>query len=161
MIEYFIGIDPGKTGGIGIITPDKIEAIETPINAKKEIDISYINTYLALEVILRAKTNTRIFCCIEKSTAMPKQGVVSMFKYGVTYGKLIAILEILQIPYEEVLPRKWKKDFSLDSDKRKSIITAQKLFPAMRGQFTTERGRIKDGAAEALLLAEYARRIYK
>lgn len=153
----FIGIDPGKTGGIAIISDvqnNHISAIEMPINAKKEIDISEIKTFLNLNI------TGVCFCCIEKSTAMPKQGVVSMFKYGTTYGKLIAIIEILEISYEEIVPQKWKKEFSLNSDKRRSIITAQKLFPSMKGQFTTERGRIKDGAAEALLLAEYARRKY-
>jgi crossover junction endodeoxyribonuclease RuvC len=157
---FFIGIDPGKKGGIAFITPFDIQTIETPINAEKEIDVSAINTLLALNIIIKVKHNNEIFCCIEKSTAMPKQGVVSMFKYGVTYGKLLAILEILNIPYEEISPQKWKKEFSLNSDKRRSIITAQKLFPSMKGQFTTARGRIKDGAAEALLLAEYARRKY-
>jgi crossover junction endodeoxyribonuclease RuvC len=153
----YIGIDPGKTGGIAIISDvqnNHISAIEMPINAKKEIDVLSIYSYLLLYM------GSNCFCCIEKSTAMPKQGVVSMFKYGTTYGKLIAIIEILEISYEEIVPQKWKKEFSLNSDKRRSIITAQKLFPSMKGQFTTERGRIKDGAAEALLLAEYARRKY-
>lgn len=150
----YIGIDPGKKGGIAVISPFKTSTIETPINAEKEIDISGIKTFLNLNIV------GECFCCIEKSTAMPKQGVVSMFNYGVTYGKLLAILEMLVIPFEVVPPQKWKKEFSLNSDKRRSIITVQKLFPEMKGQFTTARGRIKDGAAEALLLAEYARRKY-
>jgi len=153
----YIGIDPGKTGGIAIISDvqnNHISAIEMPINAKKEIDVLSIYSYLLLYM------GSNCFCCIEKSTAMPKQGVVSMFKYGTTYGKLIAIIEILEISYEEIVPQKWKKEFSINSDKRRSIITVQKLFPSMKGQFTTERGRIKDGAAEALLLAEYPRRKY-
>jgi hypothetical protein len=75
-----------------------------------------------------------------------------MFNYGVGYGAYLGILTALEIPFQEVRPQTWKKAYSLNSEKSRSIIVAQQLFPG------ADIGK-KDGRAEALLLAEYARRI--
>ena len=77
-----------------------------------------------------------------------------MFNYGVGYGIYKGILAALDIPFQEVSPIRWKREFSLDKDKAKSIQAAKQLFP----KESTQLLKSKDGRAEALLLAEYARR---
>jgi hypothetical protein len=163
MNKTYIGIDPGKTGGLAIIPtcppecdPD-VQSWEMPLGVDKDLDVDMIYR------IINGWNNP--ICIIEKSQAMPKQGVKGVFNYGVGYGKLIAILELSDIPYQEVQPQKWKKEFSLinkkgasKKDKRHSVRMAEKLFPEVKGQFKTKRGRLKDGMAEALLMAEYGRR---
>ena len=97
-------------------------------------------------------------CCVEKVGAMPGQGVVSMFNFGHNLGLIEGLLKAYGISYQMVPPQTWKKEFSLSSDKAKSIEVCQKLFPDV-SLLATERSRKpNDGIAEALLMAEYARR---
>lgn len=155
----YIGIDPGQKGGIAIIDDDtnKLLSMEIPLSAdKKEMSTKEIYDFISNNFIIIDE----VFCIIEKAQAMPKQGVTGVFNYGRGYGELIAILKILEIPYQEIQSQKWKKEFSLiKKDKKASVAMAQKLFP--HEVFITERGRLMDGKAEACLMAEYARRIYK
>lgn len=156
-MKIFIGIDPGKSGGIAIIKEDgSYLLIDMPINPNDEISSLMIYQLFCNEIDFN---KDQIYCCLEKAQSMPGQGVTSVFNYGQGYGKIKAVLEILKIPYEEIRPLKWKKEFSLDKDKVKSVSLAQKLFPMEI--FVTQRGRLLDGRAEAILLAEYARRNYK
>jgi len=152
-MKFYIGIDPGKTGGVAIITEEGkiIINIEMPVTSTKEINSAYLYT---LFTSLKGDS----FCVVEKSQSMPKQGVKSTFNYGVSYGEVKAVLKSSLTPFQEVTPMAWKKEFNLvKKDKMDSCDTAQKLFPSEG--FLTERGRVMDGKAEALLIAEYARRI--
>lgn len=97
-------------------------------------------------------------CCLEQVHAMPKQGVTSTFNFGVSFGYIKGVLEAYGIAYQEVTPQKWKKEFGLDGTKAKSIAVCRHLFPNVSLR-ATEKCRVDhDGMAEALLLAEYARR---
>jgi len=153
----YIGIDPGKQGAIGIIElNNKVEfkVFDMPLFCNKEIDGNKI--YEIFSVYLYENP----VCFIEKAQAMPQQGVVSTFKYGMGYGKILAVLEILKISYQEISSQKWKKYFSLiKKGKKESVTIAKKLFPEI--EFETKRGRLLDGRAEALLIAEYCRRVYR
>lgn len=143
----YIGIDPGQNGGIGIIDTleDKAEAL------------FYTDENL-LESLCRPG---KVRVVVEEVHAFPSQGVTSMFNFGKAYGIILGILTAYRISYELVTPKKWKKEFSLDSDKKKSIECCQRLFPTVDLR-KNERSRLgHDGKAEALLLAEYARRHMK
>ena len=106
-----------------------------------------------------AMTGLPARCCLEKVHAMPKQGVASTFSFGENFGWCKGLLEAHGVPYQEVPPGVWKKPFGLlNTDKQHSIAVCKKLFPdaVLR---PNERCRVdNDGMAEALLMAEYARR---
>lgn len=94
---------------------------------------------------------------MEHVSAMPGQGVTSMFHFGEGFGWLQGMLEAYEIPYELVRPQKWKKEFSVTADKNTSIEVCKRLFhgvnlipPGCRKEH--------DGMAEALLMALYAKR---
>jgi crossover junction endodeoxyribonuclease RuvC len=150
-VGIIIGIDPGKAGGIAVVSTEASTCIDMPLLASGEIDSLGIFRFLA-------KLNAgKSFCILEKAQAMPQQGAVGTFNYGTGFGKIQAVLEILQIPYEEIRPQKWKKEFSLlKTEKKDSVAMAQKLFPSI--EFITPRGRLLDGRAESCLMAEYGRR---
>jgi crossover junction endodeoxyribonuclease RuvC len=100
----------------------------------------------------------KAICCLEHVSAMPGQGVTSMFNFGQNFGWIQGLLEAHGIPYELVRPQKWKKEFSITGDKNSSIAVCKRLFPDV-SLLPTERCRKdNDGMAEALLLCEYARR---
>ena len=86
---------------------------------------------------------------IERVLSMPKQGVLSTFKFGVAYGMARAAVVALAIPYVLVTPGKWKRHFGLTSDKELSRAMAIRLWPGA-GCFRRKRD---DGRAEAALLA--------
>ena len=89
---------------------------------------------------------------------MPGQGVVSMFNFGHNLGFIEGILQAHHISYQLVPPQTWKKEFSLSSEKNKSIEVCHKLFPGVNLLATERSRKPSDGMAEAILMAEYARR---
>src|SRR5210317_260774 len=101
----YIGIDPGKKGGIASLANNRVVAVEMPLMPNgKEIDCVLVSQIFAIH----KKTGEGIYCIIEKSQSMPKQSSTSTFNYGVGYGELRGILKSMKIPFEEVRPTKWK-----------------------------------------------------
>lgn len=151
----YIGIDPGKQGAIGMIGVNiDYRCSDIPLLCNKEIDSKFIRENILNDL------PKKVICFVEKAQAMPQQGVVSTFKYGMGYGKILAVLEILKIPYQEISSQKWKRHFNLiKKDKRESVAVAKKLFPDI--EYQTKRGRLLDGRAEAILIAEFCRRTYE
>lgn len=150
MKTVFIGIDPGKKGGIAYIdTENNIPPFSgtVPYDDKSLIDLC------------RYFSGTEgVICCLEKVGAMPGQGVVSMFSFGQSVGYIKGVLEAFRIPYQEITPQKWKREFGLTSDKAKSAEICGRLFPDVSLLATPRCKKPHDGMAEALLMAEYARR---
>jgi crossover junction endodeoxyribonuclease RuvC len=101
-----------------------------------------------------------MFGVIEAQQAMPGQGVTSMFSVGQRYGLLTGLLIGLQIPFEAVRPQAWMRALGIPpkADKRAHVERALSLFPT--AEVTGPRGGMKDGRADALLIAEYGRRTH-
>lgn len=142
----YIGIDPGKSGAMAMISD----------LTKKRVLIPFDESVYAK--VLRDCMHEETKACIEHVTAMPKQGVTSMFNFGQNFGYIKGLLEAFQIPYELVRPQKWKKEFSITGDKNSSIEVCKRLFPGVVLRRTERCRKDDDGLAEALLIAEYARR---
>ena len=139
----YIGIDPGAKGGLAVIRDGGITV--APYEKSRYI-----------EILSRVPSDS--VCCLEHVHAMPGQGVTSMFNFGKTFGWVQGVLEAMGISYELVQPQKWKKEFSITGDKNSSIMVCKRLFPGV-SLLPTERCRKdNDGMAEALLMAEYAKR---
>ena len=146
MKTLFIGIDPGKSGGIAFIN-----------NRTGEIGTNPFCSSALIELLEEARYYDCV-CCLEKVGAMPGQGVVSMFNFGQSVGYIKGMLEAFGIPYQEISPQRWKKEFGLSSDKAASVEVCRKLFPSINLLSTPKCKKPHDGMAEALLMAEYARR---
>lgn len=150
-MKVSIGIDPGKSGGISVIW-DKGQVLCCPWDDKEFVDlIKKVDTYTFNE-------NVPVVCCVEKVGAMPGQGVTSMFSFGKSLGFIEGVLQAYSIPYQLIPPQTWKKEFSLNSDKQRSIEVCKKLFPSVDLKRTERCKTDHDGMAESLLMAEYARR---
>lgn len=152
MKQIYIGIDPGANGGIALITvepsAETVEAI--PYDSEKLVNICF--------EIANTTGELKIITCLEKVGAMPGQGVTSMFNFGKNVGFIEGVLSANYIPYQTVPPQKWKKEYSISSDKNKSIEVCKKLFPNVNLKRTERCAKDHDGMVEALLLAEYGRR---
>lgn len=141
----YVGIDPGEKGSMAIIWEwGKIELIPFSVDGYRDM--------------MRQCPPMECRCCLERVNAMPKQGVVSMFNFGKNFGFIQGLLTAYSIPYELVTPQKWKKEFQITGDKNSSIAVCKRLFPDVDLRRTERCRKDDDGAAESLLLAEYARR---
>lgn len=150
-MSIYIGIDPGKSGAIAIITTDENNQ-PFRIRVAAFDEIAYCD-------MLATCVGSRAVCCIEKVGAMPGQGVVSMFNFGRNLGYNEGLLQANKIPYQLIPPATWKKEFSLiGKDKQASIEVCRRLFPHTSLLATSRSRKEHDGMAEALLMAEYARR---
>ena len=143
----YIGVDPGKNGGIAIIDSDGVIAF--PFSEERLL--------IELDGIAQ---EYECICYLEHVHAMPKQGVSSTFNFGMNFGFIQGVLKAYEIPYELVTPQKWKKEFSCTSDKNTSIEVCKRLFPNANLKATDRCKKDHDGMAEALLIAEYGRRHY-
>jgi len=143
---YYLGIDPGANGAYAILNNSEIE-VYGRFDKQEFLNVCYC--------LSKKQEKTR--CCIERVHAMPKQGSVSMFNFGVNFGWLKGVLDAFEISYQEIPPQTWKKEYGLNSKKELSIEVCQRLFP--EANLVPHNGRkAHDGIAEAILMAEYARR---
>lgn len=141
----FLGIDPGQSGGLAFIAdsvPDTPFAMAMPDTER--------DTWTAIAGLSNPRPG---FAVIERVHSMPKQGVASSFKFGRSYGFLRGCLIASGVPFEEVTPQAWQKELGCLSrgDKNVTKARAQQLFPSLK---------ITHATADALLLAEYAQRLW-
>lgn len=144
----YLGIDPGKHGALAIIGTKGDDEKAHVIPFEKS---AYLEVFDELQGAITK-------CCIEHVSAMPGQGVTSMFHFGENFGWLQGVLDSFDVPYELVRPQKWKKEFSITGDKNSSIAVCKRLFPDVSLMPSERCRKDHDGMAEALLMAEYARR---
>lgn len=147
----YIGIDPGKKGGVAVIFRNEVSVYPwDDTEFVKKMDEMRGRANLGAEPIVAA---------VEKVGAMPGQGVTSMFSFGQSYGFILGVLTVLGIPYQLVPPRKWKAEYGLlNTQKQASVDVAKRLFPNVNLLPTDRCRKESDGMSDALLMAEYARR---
>jgi hypothetical protein len=111
--------------------------------------------------IIDWRTNT--VAAIEAQQAMPKQGVRSMFSIGLGFGLWRGLLAGMQIPYEIVRPQEWRRVVGLprNASKGDAAALAQRLYPEVGAELVGPRGGLRDGLADALLIAHWRRLTYE
>lgn len=137
-MTYYIGIDPGKSGGIAFLGEDKVVTHKMPETLRDILDVLEGHEGHSVAVL-------------ERVSAMPRQGVASTFRFGQQYGWCEMALVAAGIPYALVTPAKWQREMGCLSggDKKVTRAAAQKLYP---GENVTH------AVADAMLLATYCRR---
>ena len=137
-----IGIDPGKSGGIALVSDDHRQAWKIP------------ETERDLWELLASFDDGNTFATIEKVASSPQMGVKSAFTFGAGYGKLRMALIAAGIPFETVSPSRWQRTLGCLSkgDKNVTKAKAQELFPELK---------ITHAIADSLLIAEFGRRTRK
>ena len=152
-----IGIDPGITGSICFFENGKIiDLIDMPNMAdgkkqKRQVNGAQIYNEIFLRIKNLDKKNIKVV--IEHVSAMPGQGVTSMFNFGQSFGVLKGICSAMQLPMHFVRPAKWKKFFNLiNAEKDASRTKAIEIFPYISPQLSKKKDANK---ADAILLASF------
>jgi len=158
-----IGIDPGISGSICFFEDGKIlEVFEMPTmidgkKNKKQVNGSQIFNEISKRIIGIETRNIRVV--IEQVSAMPGQGVTSMFNFGQSFGILKGICSAMQLPMYFVRPAKWKKYFGLIKSKKDASRTrAIEIFPYFSSQLSKKKDSNK---ADAILIASFYYETYK
>ena len=153
----FIGIDPGLTGAIGVIDlkNECIRVIDLPtlvVGKKRELDVVALVQILKDEIL-----GSSAVVGLEKVGAMPKQGLASTASFMRAAGILEGAVAALGARYELVTPQRWKKNImeGMAKEKEASRLKASQLFPEIDLSLKKHHGR-----ADALLIAEFMRRLY-
>lgn len=146
----YLGIDPGASGGLAFVSGSLVQAVAAP------------DTLRDLWEWVSNRWESTAFAVIEKVggyvAGNPSPGS-AMFNFGKSYGLLLMALTAAEIPFEEVTPQRWQKGLGIpprgkDEEKRefKNRLKerAQQLFPKEKITLST---------CDALLIAEYCRRV--
>lgn len=147
-----IGIDPGLSGAVAFVTDDdlwRVAVHDMPVMpygkaGKNALDVA------RLTLILTPSVGHAKNVWIEQVSAMPGNGAVSMFNFGMSYWGAAGVAAGLGYTVRLVRPVDWKKHFGLTSKKGEALALARKLFPAVELHLQKH-----DGRAEALLIAKY------
>ena len=160
-----IGIDPGISGSICFFQGGKIiDVVEMPTMTegkknKKQVNGSQIFNEISEKIKKLDLDKEEIKVVIEQVSAMPGQGVTSMFNFGQSFGILKGICSAMQLPMYFVRPAKWKKYFNLiNSEKDASRTRAIEIFPYFSGQLSRKKDSNK---ADAILIASFYYETYK
>jgi len=158
-----IGIDPGISGSICFFDDGKImDVVEMPNmiegkKNKKQVNGAQIFHEISTRIKNIRKENIKVV--IEQVSAMPGQGVTSMFNFGQSFGILKGICSSMQLPMYFVRPAKWKKYFNLiNSEKDASRTRAIEIFPYFSNQLSRKKDSNK---ADAILIASFYYETYK
>ena len=158
-----IGIDPGISGSICFFEDGKIlDVVEMPTMTegkknKRQVNGSQVYNEISKRINQVDKKDIKVI--IEQVSAMPGQGVTSMFNFGQSFGILKGICSAMQLPMYFVRPAKWKKYFNLiNSEKDASRTRAIEIFPYFSGQLSRKKDSNK---ADAILIASFYYETYK
>ena len=158
-----IGIDPGISGSICFFEDGKvIDLVEMPSMAdgkknKRQVNGAQIYNEISLRIKNINKKDIRVV--IEQVSAMPGQGVTSMFNFGQSFGVLKGICSAMQLSMYFVRPAKWKKYFNLiNSEKDASRTKAIQIFPYISSELSRKKDANK---ADAILLASFFYETYQ
>ena len=172
-MSYFVGIDPGKNGGIAVLSNTNCVLVAAmPTNKENEIVFSEL-----VSLVSNAD-----FVVLEDVHSIFGMSAQSNFQFGRGLGIIEGVLGALNKNYIKVSPKVWQKEIWADTTpignatgkllksgqpqikidtKATSLIVAKKLFPNVN-LLATKRSKVEhDGIVDALLLAEYCRRKFK
>tara|TARA_Y100001970_G_scaffold187694_1_gene228330 strand:- start:1163 stop:1654 length:492 start_codon:yes stop_codon:yes gene_type:complete len=160
---FIIGIDPGISGAICFFEDGKIiDVIEMPTMSEGKKNKKQVNGNQLFNEIKYSLANINkenICVVVEHVTAMPGQGVTSMFNFGQSFGVIKGICSAMQLPIHFVRPTKWKKYFNLiNTSKDASRSRAIEIFPTISEQLKRKKDANK---ADAILIASYYYNTYK
>ena len=158
-----IGIDPGISGAICFFQNGEItDVIDMPSMADGKKNKRQINSQQVFNEISERIINIpkkEIIVVIEQVSAMPGQGVTSMFNFGQSFGVLKGICSAMQLSMYFVRPAKWKKYYGLiKTEKDASRTKVIEIFPYISNKLSKKKDSNK---ADAILIANFFNNTYQ
>jgi len=153
------GVDPGVNGAISILKNKTIvDVYDMPTmiegkKNKKQLNGPYLAKIIKGYIQDKKLINEEFVVIVEQVSAMPGQGVTSMFNFGQSYGVIKGICSALLLPIYFVRPTKWKKHYNLiNTNKDASRTKAIEIYPDISSQLSRKKDLNK---ADSILIARY------
>ena len=152
-----IGIDPGIKGAICILKDgnilDVFDMPIMPVGKKNKSQVNGSQIYNEIQKAILNEDKKDIKVVIEQVSAMPGQGVTSMFNFGQSFGVLKGICSEMQLSIFFIRPAKWKKYFGLiKTEKDASRTKVIEIFPYISSELSRKKDANK---ADAILIASF------
>lgn len=171
-IPIYVGVDPGMNGAFALMAGDPAinpVILDMPYLENKRVTskggvkkVGIRRVYDLHKLVcwldpLQSDATHLTTMCLEKVHGRPEDTAITAFSMGCGYNIWPMWATIFNISYHTVMPNVWKRRIGLaNAEKETSIAEAKKLFPRVHHYFQIKGD---DGRAEALLLAEYGRRL--
>ena len=152
--KTYIGIDPGKSGGICSIEDNRLRANKCPDSVQGMAEL--------FKDILQDTSPKDVFLYIEKVWAMPHDGKSSIFTFGQNFGQWEGVIASFNIIPIYVTPSTWMKHHEvqkgLKKQERKNILKqmAQEFINSNNYMSYQWKGVATLATADAIMLAKYA-----
>mgnify|MGYP001373645192 CR=1 FL=1 len=153
------GVDPGVNGALSIlINKDIAEVHDMPTMIEGKKNKKQVNGPYLAKIIKRCLQDKKLkgeefVLIVEQVSAMPGQGVTSMFNFGQSYGVIKGVCSALLLPIYFVRPTKWKKHYNLiNTNKDASRTKAIELYPGISAELSRKKDLNK---ADSILIARY------
>jgi len=159
-----IGIDPGKKGAIAILGDGIPKVFDMPykteyvIIKKRKVAELVFDASAVIDILLPYCFHRSMHITLEKiqhQGKAEKMGTRALDTFLKEYGELKGALKSHNLPFIEVAPITWENFIDKPEEKAGSIKLAQWLYPEIKQLLYGPRGGIKDGRADALLIAYY------
>lgn len=159
----WIGADPGMSGALALYRPEIITLPEVLVEDMPCLDEGGLNHWRLAQILgCWASLYTIQGATVERVHAMPKQGVTSSFNFGASFGALKQAFASAGIRLTLISPGVWKAIYGLRGGRENKVGSVEKaaaLFPGLSKSLYGPKGGIKDGRAEAALLAHYGSKL--
>ena len=147
----YIGIDPGKSGGLAVIDEEgKMTAYKCPDSSEEMA--------LLFQICIGNTPAEKIMLLMERVWARPTNAVRAAFSYGVNYGQWLGISATHEVQMNTVIPVGWIKwvgcPKALKRDVRKRWLKekARELYPDIN--------KLTLATSDAILITHYAKEEY-
>jgi hypothetical protein len=153
------GFDPGQKGGVSVIDSGSHKIWFKEMPTMKAGKKTYVDEG---ELACWLRRFDIDYGYIERVHFIKDQGGVSSFTFGESLGVLKGVCAGLGINRVMVEPQKWKADMHVPANKEGAVRRMERLVPSTtiagggeKNVFIGPRGGLKDGIAEAGLIAVY------
>jgi crossover junction endodeoxyribonuclease RuvC len=150
-----IGLDPGLAGGIAILDQDEVLLLtDLPVHRVGTTNKKTLRAELDLHGLaeLLAEHGPYSHAFIEQVGPMPKQGVTSMFRFGVSFGAIQGIVAAMGIPMTLVKPKQWQGFHHCGPSPDAARQRGVQLYPSTAARLAR---KLDANRADALLIAAY------
>jgi len=144
--KIYIGIDPGKSGGICVIEDEFAKAYPCPYDVR--------DMALLFAMAISVSETKTVVAYIEKVWARPTDAKGSIWKFAENYGMWKGIAGAYEIDLHEVSPQKWMKYIEvpkMEKSARKRYLRdkARSMYPDLK--------KVTLKTADAILIATYGK----
>ena len=150
-----VAIDPGLQGGIAVLDQDEVILLtDLPVHKIGVVGKKTLRAELDLHGLhaLLAEHAPYAHAFIERVGPMPKQGVTSMFRFGVSFGAIQGIVAAMEIPLTLVRPQLWQAHHGCGPSPDAARQRAVQLYPQIAPRLVR---KADANRADAVLIASY------